>query len=411
MKQASKSLIKFRTVLFKLVLCLLPHMVSAQPETVSRPDIAYYYEDVDEGQWLVFRMKKDTSSYVKLGPHYDNAYGFGVILNYTKLNLLFDGSRFGFTTDISGSPQLRTYYDTPLGKERNFMASLFVNAEREKLPFYSNEMDIGNYHRTFFDGGVSFRRYLGLNHNLGADIYYRTSSLKLSEDIKEVLPELEYLKNYIFKGPEVSFVYQLNTYDNQLYPKKGARVELKYRQAFGTRFTSQFSYPDSLNQDNEHRENINPYWQLTVDMESYFRLANRISLNTEFSFGISDEDKPFTDNFYVGGYRYNLRENQVAFVGLQSHELVQGNYLKEKLALQIEPVSDLFVSALVNILFVSGDYPELLKDIISMNAQGRYIGAGAGFTYKTPIGPVSLFLGSRTDIWNPIWYINLGFAF
>jgi NTE family protein len=166
-----------------------------------------------------------------------------------------------------------------------------------------------------------------------------------------------------------------------------------------------------LNHDSEYNESINPYWQLTVDMESYFRLGDRISINTEFSFGISDEDKPFTENFYVGGYRFNLRENQVAFVGLHSHELLHGNYLKEKLALQIEPVSNLFLSALVNILFVSSDYPKLLKDILSMNDQGRYIGAGAGFTYKTPIGPVSIYLGSRTDIWNPIWYINIGFTF
>jgi NTE family protein len=404
-------MIKFRTVLFKLALCFFPQIVFAQPETVNRPDIAYYFEDVDEGQWLVFGMKKDTSSYVKLGPHYDNAFGLGVILNYTNFNLFIDGARFGLTTDISGSPQLRTYYDTPLGKKRNFMASLFVNAEREKLPFYSKEVNIGNYHHTFFDGGVAFRRYLGINHNLGADIYYRNSSLILSKDIKEVLPEVEYLKNFIFRGPEVSFVYQLNTYDNQLYPKKGARVNIKYRQAFNTRFISQFYYPDSLNLENEYNESINPYWQLTVDMESYFRLGDRISINTEFSFGISDKDKPFSENFYVGGYRFNLRENQVAFVGLQSHELLHGNYLKEKLALQIEPVSNLFLSALVNILFVSSDYPKLLKDIISMNDQGRYIGAGTGFTYKTPIGPVSVFLGSRTDTWNPIWYINIGFTF
>jgi NTE family protein len=356
-------------------------------------------------------MKKDTSSYVKLGPHYDNAFGPGVILNYTKLNLFIDGTRFGLTTDISGSPQLRTYYDTPLGKKRNFMASLFVNAEREKLPLYSNEVNTGNYHHTFFDGGVAFRRYLGINHNLGADIYYRNSSLILSKDIKAVLPQQEYLKKFIYRGPEVSFVYQLNTYDNQLYPKKGARVNIKYRQAFSTRFISQFSYPDSLNHDSEYKESINPYWQLTVDMESYFRLGDRISINTEFSFGISDKDKPLAENFYVGGYRYNLRENQVAFVGLQSHELLQGNYLKEKLALQIEPVTNLFLSALVNILFVSSDYSELLKDILSMNDQGRYIGAGAGFTYKTPIGPVSIYLGSRTNIWNPIWYINIGYTF
>jgi NTE family protein len=389
----------------------LPQIVLAQSEPYSRPDIAYYFEDVDEEQWLVYRMKKDTGSYIKLGPHYDNAFGPGVILNYTKINLLTDGSRFGLTTDISGSPQLRTYFDIPLGEKRNYMASFFITGEREKLPIYSDEIDIGNYRRTFFKGGIAFRRYLGINHNLGADLYYRNSSLIPSDKINEVLPGLEYLENFIFRGPELSLVYQLNTYDNQLYPKKGARVQIKYRQAFNTRFITQFDYPDSLNLGNDYKESINPFWQLSVDMESYFRLGDRISINTEFSFGISDEDKPFSENFYLGGYRYNLRENQVAFVGLHSHELLHGNYLKEKLALQLEPVSNLFLTALVNILFVSSDYPKLLKDILSMNDQGRYIGAGAGFTYKTPLGPLSILLGSRTDIWNPVWYLNMGYTF
>jgi outer membrane translocation and assembly module TamA len=39
------------------------------------------------------------------------------------------------------------------------------------------------------------------------------------------------------------------------------------------------------------------------------------------------------------------------------------------------------------------------------------MGAGAGFTYRSPLGPVSLFMGSKTDIWNPVWYINIGYTF
>ena len=68
---------------------------------------------------------------------------------------------------------------------------------------------------------------------------------------------------------------------------------------------------------------------------------------------VTDNDEPFIDNFYVGGYRYNLRDNQVAFVGMHSHELLHANYLKEKVALQIEAISNLYLSALFNIIFVS----------------------------------------------------------
>ena len=287
-----------------------------------------------------------------------------------------------------------------------------MNAESEKLPFYFNNLDIGNYNHTLFSGGFSFRQHLGINSNLGADAYYRHATLRLSENIKEVRPELEYLDNFIFRGPEVAFLYQLNTFDNYLYPSRGTRIRVKYKQALNTGFISQFSFPDSLNvEEDRYKESIDPYWHFALDYESYFRLGKKISLNLEFSAGLSANDKPFPDNYYLGGYRYNLRENQVAFVGLNSHELLQGNYVKEKVALQIQPVSNLYVSALFNFLFVGDDFNTFIDEFLSFSKEGRYMGAGAGFTYRTPLGPVSVFLGSRTDVWNPIWYLNLGYTF
>jgi len=374
--------------------------------------IEYYFEDMEKGKRLVFRIKEKSDSSIRLALHYDNAFGPGLILNFIRLNTLLEGSRFGLTADISGSPQLRTYYDVHLGKKRNFIGSLFLQAESEKLPFYSNNIDIGNYNHTLFSGGLSLRQHLGINSNFGADAYYRNATLKLSENIKEVRPELEYLDNFIFRGPEVAFIYQVNTFDNYLYPSRGTRIHVKYKQAFNTGFISQFSFPDSLNiEDDRFKESIDPYWHFVLDYESYFRLGNKVSLNLEFSSGFSDNDKPFPDNYYIGGYRYNLRENQVAFVGLNSHELLQGNYVKEKVALQVQPVSNLYVSALFNFLFVGDDFNTFVDDFLSFSKEGRYMGAGAGFTYRTPLGPVSVFMGSRTDVWNPMWYINLGFTF
>jgi len=215
----------------------------------------------------------------------------------------------------------------------------------------------------------------------------------------------------VFRGPALSFRYDANTYDSFLYPTKGSRVALHFRQALGTDFISVFDIPDSLDVENRYEEYRDPYWHVTADLENYLPLGKNFSLNSEIAIGLSDNDKPFTDNFYLGGYRYNQRQNQVAFVGLQSHELLQGNYLKGKLALQVKAMSNLYVSALANLVFVTDDNATMLDDIINWNDEARYLGAGAGFTYKTPVGPVSVFFGSRTDVWNPIWYTNIGFTF
>jgi outer membrane translocation and assembly module TamA len=272
-------------------------------------------------------------------------------------------------------------------------------------------VDIGDYRRTYLSGGLGLGQIIKLNSELDLALYYRYSSLKLSRNIKEVLPDLEYLDNFVYHGPQMILRFRHNSFDNLVVPTRGSRISLSYRQALRTTFVSNFEIPDSLEVENRKEEHLDPYWVVQGAWESYFRLGNKISLNFEFGIGVSANDKPFTDNFYLGGYRYNLRGNQVAFVGLNSFELLQGNYVKEKVALQVEVIPNLYVSALGNLALVADDNQEFLDNVLNFSSEGRYIGAGAGAVYKSPLGPVSVFLGSRTDTWNPIWYINIGYNF
>lgn len=374
--------------------------------------IDYSFVALDEGYQLVLRIKEKAHSSLNVALHYDNFYGPGLILNYTLLNSLKEGSRAGLTVDISDSPQMRGYYDLHLGKQRNFITSLLANAERGERPIFSNNVDIGNYLFTYLNGGLAFRRMMGTNQQVGIEFYYRYSSLKLSKNIKEVMPDLDLLKNFIFRGPELKFRYELNTYNSNLYPTRGIMLDLEYRQAFQTKFISKYDLPDSLNfLDDRTIETMDPYWHLTGTIEGFLPLGKKVSLNGELAGGLSDDNKPFPDNYFIGGYRYNLRRNQVPFVGLRINELLHGNYLKGKLACQFEPMPNLFISALANLIIVSDEIEPFLEDLLSLEEQTRYVGLDAGFTYKTPIGPFSVYLGSRTDVWNPVWYTNIGFTF
>jgi NTE family protein len=374
--------------------------------------IDYAFVALDEGYRLVFRIKEKAHSSLNVALHYDNFFGPGLILNYTLLNSLKEGSRAGLTVDISDNPQMRGYYDLHLGKQRNSIASLLANAERGERPIFSNNVDIGNYLHTYLNSGLAFRQMMGTNQQVGIEFYYRYSSLRLSKNIKEVMPDLAFLKNFIYRGPELKFLYQLNSYNSNLYPTRGIMLDLEYRQAFQTKFISKYDLPDSLNfLDDRTIETMDPYWHLTGIIESFLPLGKKIAFNCELAAGLSDNTKPFPDNYFIGGYRYNLRRNQVPFVGFRINEVLHGNYLKGKLAFQSELVPNLFTSVLANMIIVSDEIETFLEDLLSWDEQTRYIGLGAGFTYKTPIGPFSVYLGSRTDVWNPIWYTNIGFTF
>ena len=390
----------------------LNHAIDKLFGTLFFDRIDYSFVTLDEGYRLVLRITEKAHSSLNVALHYDNFLGPGLILNYTLLNSLKEGSRAGLTVDISGSPQMRGYYDLHLGKQRNFITSLFANAEIGERPIFSNNVDIGNYRHTYLNGGLALRQMIGTNQQLGFEFYYRYSTLKLSKNIKEVMPDLALLDNFIFRGPELKFRYQLNSFNSNMYPTRGVMLDLEYRQAFQTKFISNYSLPDSLNfLDDRTIETMDPYWHLTGTFESFLPLGKKLSFNSELAAGLSDDSKPFTDNFYIGGYRYNLRLDQVPFVGLNMNELLHGNYLKGKLAFQVEPLPNLFTSVLANLIIVSDEIEPFLEDLLSWDEQTRYIGLGAGFTYKTPIGPLSVYFGSRTDLWNPVWYINIGFTF
>jgi len=188
-------------------------------------------------------------------------------------------------------------------------------------------------------------------------------------------------------------------------------VNLTYRQSLATTETWKFSWPDSIDAEDQNSNIRDPYWHLDAELENFLPMGKKLSLHSGLGLGLSDDDKPFPDNYYIGGYRYNLRQNQVAFVGLHNHELLQGNYLSGKLALQWEVIPGTFISALGNLVFVSDVLEEFPDDILDWDDDARYVGAGLGFTMRTPLGPVSIYYGSRVDTWNPIWYANIGFTF
>ena len=67
--------------------------------------IEYFFEDMDEGYRLVFRIKEKPLSSIGAAVHYDNTFGPGLILNYTHNNLMIEGSRLGVTVDLSENSQ------------------------------------------------------------------------------------------------------------------------------------------------------------------------------------------------------------------------------------------------------------------------------------------------------------------
>jgi len=87
------------------------------------------------------------------------------------------------------------------------------------------------------------------------------------------------------------------------------------------------------------------------------------------------------------------------------------NFIKLKAGIQHETLPGMFVGLEANYLTSTTNWKELLTELLGTNRDNHYFGLGGGITYKSPIGPLSIWFGSLADSWTPTWYINFGYSF
>jgi outer membrane translocation and assembly module TamA len=62
-------------------------------------------------------------------------------------------------------------------------------------------------------------------------------------------------------------------------------------------------------------------------------------------------------------------------------------------------------------MLASDTFEQLTESLLNFNKEALYTGYGGGFTYKTPLGPVSMFLAGNNKDSHLTWYINMGYTF
>jgi outer membrane protein assembly factor BamA len=82
-----------------------------------------------------------------------------------------------------------------------------------------------------------------------------------------------------------------------------------------------------------------------------------------------------------------------------------------KLGFNYRLFKNLQVETLGNGLIASDSFERLAESVFGDNQEKLLLGAGAGATYKTPLGPVSVFLAGNNQDSRLRWYINMGFTF
>ena len=156
---------------------------------------------------------------------------------------------------------------------------------------------------------------------------------------------------------------------------------------------------------------LSSFAKLYINYGLYKLLGQRTSLNTGISLGLSKDAFIASDYFFIGGFKDNLRRNQIPFAGYKAGEVVASNIVQLKLGLNYQLTRNLRIQTMGNVLMTSGSVKSLGESIVNLDTGNVHVGYGAGLLYKTPLGPVNVFLSGNNMDSRLRFYINMGFTF
>ena len=354
-----------------------------------------------EGYDLAANLEETkTTTFLKLGVHYDDLYKSAALINLTKKRLLFkndiasldfvlgDNVRYNFEYLIDKgfywSVGLRSRYNT---FNRNINAQLLLE-ESEISATGINKIDAVLQDQTNqFYLQTLFRKDFSLS--LGAE--HKRLQVK-SETILTSNPN----DKFIFENTDYFSVFgnlKLDTYDNKYFPNRGVYFNGDFHM---------YLYASRFNQTFEN------FSIAKADMGYAFSVSDRFAINLQTSGGFKLGDKSTqTLDFALGGYGNNLINNFIPFVGYDFVSLTGNSYVKASAIADYEVFKKHHITLEANWanidddIFESGEWFTLPD----------YRGYGLGYAVETFVGPIQVKYSYSPEQKQGVWFFNLGFWF
>ncbi|WP_400076183.1 patatin-like phospholipase family protein [Winogradskyella sp. R77965] len=355
----------------------------------------------DSGYNLLGEIREsETTTFLKLGVHYDGLYKSAALANLTKKRLLFnndiasldvvlgDHSRYNFDYFIDKgfyiSIGLKSRYNSfnkninPLiALEEDSPLLIGLNKIDVELSDFTNQV----YLQTIFRKDFALR--------LGAE-YKR---LKItSETITEDNQDDEIIfENTGYFGLFGNLIF--DDYDNVHFPKNGFY------------FNGDFHlYLDASNFNKDFKQ----FSIAKADIGYAFSLNDKVALKTEANGGFKIGDTSTnTLGFGLGGYGNNFINNFQSFYGYDYLSLFGDSFVKATFTLDYEIFKKhhiLLAANYANIedgIFESGEWL----------SSPDYSGYAIGYSLETFLGPLEGKYTYSPDTGNGYWFFNLGFWF
>jgi len=359
----------------------------------------------DEGYILVFHVKENPSSMLKLAPSYDNELGVGIVTNFTLRNVVAPSTNLLLSFNLAENPGFEASLTKTVGKRQHLSDIFYMKNYNYKLPFYDSGQRLGHYKKGYFEGGYGLQYLLGLNQQIGGNLFYRYNRLTPRSDLRSIYSQadFDYIKSHEFG---YSLFFKVNSTDNLYFPKKGIKLSIMFNHAYSVKSRLE---PNYFNTNEYFLQEVNdPYATLIIDHNWYKTFARHFTYNFGAGAGFNSNDPGTNGLLALGGSHFG--ENKLQFIDLAGYhfaELYTYNYMTLKSALNIEIATGLYLTGTVNVITANDTY----KDLITNPFQDEIWGYSVGLKYDSLMGPIKFLVSDNNKDSETRFSFSIGFPF
>ncbi|MGB0980573.1 MAG: patatin-like phospholipase family protein [Winogradskyella sp.] len=341
-----------------------------------------------------------TSTFLKLGVHYDGLYKSAALVNLTKKRLLFDNdiasldmvlgdnSRYNFDYFIdkgyyisvgikSRYNQFHKNVDPSFVLQDNILELTDLNKLDVEIQDVTNQM----YLQTLFLNDFAIK--MGGEHKF----------LKITS---ETLIDGTLNDDFTFESSQYLSLFgnlKYDTYSDSFFPKNGSY------------FSGDFHFYVNASNFNT---NFKSFSIAKADAGYAFSINNKLALKTEVNGGFKIGGNSTTSlDFALGGYGNNFINNFSSFYGYDYLALSSDSFVKATFTLDYEMFKK------HHILFAA-NYANIEDDLFETGnwfSTPNFSGYALGYSLETFLGPLEMKYSYSPETGHSNWFFNLGFWF
>jgi len=370
--------------------------------------------------------KEKPSNAVKFAIHFDNDRGAGLILNFTKRNLLLPASRLVTTVDLAENPGLRVNYFYYFGEKMRWWHFTEVLSEHVLLNSYIDGTPISDLVSRYTGVSTVLNQTLSDHSYWGFGPMWQWSQLKPKIDPRdETNPDALEIIKYKLSNLGIRVHYQFNTLDKVFFPTRGRWVQTELRTSLQNPFKAQLLLAGT---DTLVESSLQTYARLTwkamrnipAGKNKTLRLFSQVGLTQD----LSDRENDFAsyalgagDFLSLGGIINRPRLNNMTFIGLREGEIAAPQVIMLGAQFQVSPYKNVYLTPAVNLVAAGFDSSDFWKTLPDFNFSERIttqafyqFGYGITASYMSLIGPLQITVSNNSEVNKLRWMFNIGFT-